>query len=173
MRRVGAAVARSWGTCAGARPGRLDPMLSTFSELHRKAEGLVQARRLHQALAIYQALDATCPPNLQTLCGLQAVYKELGRMREYRECLLRDAEVRARDGFHLQAIAVYRAAFRLDRSDAGKIFLAISRLYRQIGLPGWAGAELLGAIAAFHTEGRTEGVVEAFAELDPPELRPS
>lgn len=148
-------------------------MPSSFSRLHRKAKCLVQARRLHQALAIYQALDATYPPNLHTLCGLQAVYKELGRMREYRECLLRDAEVRARDGFHFQAVAVYRAAFRQDRSDAGEIFLAISRLYRQIGLPASAGPELLGAIAAFHTEGRTEGIVEAFAELDPPELRPS
>lgn len=148
-------------------------MPSTFSELHKKAKELVQAGQLHQALAIYQALDATDSSNLYTLCGLQAIYKELGRMREYRECLIRDAEVRARGGFHLQAVAVYRAAMRLDRSDAGRIFLAISRLQRQIGLPAWANQELLGAMAAFHTEGRLEGIVEAFAELDPPELRPS
>ena len=148
-------------------------MVSTLPELHTKAKGLVQAGQLHQALAIYQALDATCPPNLYTLCGLKAIYKELGRMREYRDCLLRDAEFRAREGFHLQAVAVYREALRLDRSDAGRIFLAISRLHRQIGLAAWANLELRGAIAAFHKEGRIERVVEAFGELDPPELRPS
>jgi predicted nucleotidyltransferase len=51
-------------------------MLSMFSDLHSNAKGLVQAGRLHEALAMYQALDASYPPNLHTLCGLKAIYKE-------------------------------------------------------------------------------------------------